>query len=103
MPMPSYSVYCSTKGCKNLALYKIAARWSDGFESELKTYGLCCPECLPCWFVQSLAKHRQCRLTEKETLDAPGIYQLERGQRDLSLSRRPDLEQQLSQNESSTP
>ena len=101
MPMPSYSVYCSTKGCKHLALYKIAARWSDGIESELKTYGLCCQDCLPRWFQQCREKHRQCRLTEKETLDAPGVYQLQRGQRDLSLSRLPELEQQLLQSEPS--
>jgi hypothetical protein len=42
MAMPPYPIYCSGKGCKNQAEYKIAARWSDGVVSELKTYALCC-------------------------------------------------------------
>ena len=50
MPMPPYQLYCYTKGCKHPAVYKIAARWSDGIVRELKTYGLCCEECLPAWF-----------------------------------------------------
>ena len=34
--MPSYQVYCTTHDCKNPAIYKIAARWSDGITGELK-------------------------------------------------------------------
>ena len=50
MPMPPYPIYCYTQGCKNLASYKIAGRWSDGVQSELKTYSLCCADCLPACF-----------------------------------------------------
>ena len=96
MPMPPYPIYCYTPGCPNLALYKIAARWSDGVIRELKTYGLCCAECLPKLFRESRAKQTACRLTAGETLEPPGIYRLERGQRDQKLTRLPEMEQQLS-------
>ena len=33
---PSYSVLCTRQGCARPALYKIAARWSDGVTEELK-------------------------------------------------------------------
>ena len=93
--MPSYPLYCYTTGCKNLAAYKIAARWSDGLQNELKTYGLCCPECLRSWFQQSLAKQRACHLSAGESLDTPGIYHLERGLRDQKLQRLEKLEKEM--------
>lgn len=95
MPMPSYPIYCYTNGCKHLASHKIAARWSDGVRSELKTYGLCCEECLPDWFRRSRQKQKNCRLAPGETLEAPGIYQIERGRRDQQLARIEDLEGSL--------
>ena len=95
MPMPPYPIYCYTKGCKNEAAYKLAARWSDGRQSELKTYGLCCGDCLPEWWRRARARQAACRLTPGETLDPPGIYALQRGERDQSLARFEDLEKQL--------
>ena|ERR1051325_3747448 len=95
MPMPPYQVYCYTKGCKHPALYKIAARWSDGVVSELKTYGLCCEECLPKWFLRGRAHRKGCRLIPGETLETPGIYVLKHGQRDQTLERRVDLEESI--------
>jgi hypothetical protein len=93
--MPPYQVLCYEPNCGQLAEYKIAARWSDGVTSELKTYGLVCPACLPKWFQQSLAKQSACRRAPKEILEAPGIYRLQRGSRDVRLERLPELEQQL--------
>ena len=100
MAMPPYPIYCYTKGCKNLATHKIAARWSDGVVSELKTYALCCADCLPAWFRQSRAKQQAGRLTAGETLEACGIYELQRGTRDQQLERKPEMEQQLLQTSS---
>src|SRR4051794_3492673 len=94
MHMPSYPVYCYTKGCKNLAVYKIAGRWSDGVVGELKTYGLCCETCLPAWFQRGRKQQRICRLTTGETLEPPGIFLLARGHRDQTLERLTDLETQ---------
>jgi hypothetical protein len=79
-----------------LAVYKIAARWSDGVISELKTYALTCPQCLKDWFGRSRQKQAVCRLTTGEVLEPPGIYHLERGQRDQKLQRLPELERELS-------
>ena len=95
MPIAAYPISCYTKGCGKPAAYKIAARWSDGITEELKTYALSCPDCLAAWFRQSRAKQAACRRASGEILDPPGIYDLERGKRDRTLHRRPDLEQQL--------
>jgi hypothetical protein len=94
MPMPPYPLYCYTRNCGRPAVYKIAARWSDGITQELKTYGLCCRECLPERFRASRQKRAACRLAAGETLEEPGIYSLERGQRDADLHRLTELEQE---------
>jgi len=93
--MPPYPIYCYTRGCTNLAEYKIAARWSDGVTGELKTYGLCCHACLPVWFRQSRQEQSECRLAPGESLEVPGIFHLVRGQRDRQLEHLPELEAQI--------
>jgi hypothetical protein len=95
MPMPSYPIYCYTKDCKNVAQFKIAARWSDGVVSELKTYGLCCEECLPKWLRRGRERYHACKLIPGETLELPGVYRLQRGQRDQTLARETDLEERI--------
>ena len=96
MPMPPYSASCLQPGCVRPAVYKIAARWSDGVTHELKTYALCCEECLAEWLQRSWAKQAACRLAAGETLGLPGVYEMVRGQRDQQLARRHDLEERLS-------
>jgi len=95
MPMPPYQVLCGGNDCKNLAVYKIAARWSDGVVGELKTYGLACEVHLHELFRRASAKQKLCRLTAGETLEPPGIYHLQRGQRDQALERLSELERQV--------
>jgi hypothetical protein len=95
MPMPPYAISCYTRGCGKPAIYKIAARWSDGVTQELKTYALCCADCLPDWFRRSRRKQAACRLAAGEILEAPGIYSLERGRRDTQINRLRELEEQL--------
>src|SRR5258708_29552489 len=90
----SYAILCTRKDCARPALYKIAARWSDGTTGELKTYALCCEECLPDTFRAACAKQQACRTTKGETLERPGIYRLARGRRDQQLERRTHLETQ---------
>jgi hypothetical protein len=92
MPMPPYPVQCYTPGCGKAALYKIAARWSDGVTSELKTYGLVCRDCLENWLLRARRSRAECRLAPGESLEEPGIYRVERGARDQQLERLPDLE-----------
>jgi len=93
--MPPYPIYCYTKGCKNLATHKIAARWSDGVAAELKTYSLCCDACLPACFRQSRAKQQAAHLAPGETLEPCGIYHLQRGSRDQQLERLAGKEDEL--------
>lgn len=95
MAMPPYPILCYTPGCNQLASFKIAARWSDGLTSELKTYGLCCADCLKSWYQRARQRHGACRRAPGETLEAPGIYQMERGQRDQRLQRLPEMEHAL--------
>jgi hypothetical protein len=95
--MPPYAVLCTFAGCRQPAKYKIAALWSDGVTQELKTYELCCDRCLPNAFALSRKKQTECHLAKHETLDAPGIYTLERGRRDAQIHRLQDLENQILQ------
>lgn len=95
MPMPPYPVTCYSPNCAQEAAFKVAARWSDGLTDELKTYYLACAECLPKLFAHAVEKRAACRLAAGESLDAPGIYELCRGDRDKRLKRRPDLENPL--------
>ena len=94
--MPPYTIRCTQPGCERQAEYKIAAHWSDGITEELKTYALCCDECLPDSFRTSRHKRASCRLAAGEILETPGIYRLDSGKRDRSLERRRDLEETLS-------
>jgi hypothetical protein len=93
--MSPYPIRCYSPGCERLAVYKIAGRWTDGVTGELKTYSLCCAECLPAAFRRSREKQAACRLAPGESLEPPGIYRLERGQRDQRLHRLPELELEL--------
>ena len=95
MPMSPYPVRCYGVDCEQLAVYKIAARWSDGVTGELKTYALSCGACLAPLFHQSRTKQAACRLAPGETLEPPGIYLLERMQRDRQLKRLAELEETL--------
>jgi hypothetical protein len=93
--MPPYPVLCYRRDCGKPAVYKIAARWSDGVTHELKTYALSCADCLPDWYRRSQAKQAACRFAPGEVLEPPGIYNLERGRRDAEIHRLRELEQQL--------
>ena len=94
--MSPYPVRCYRRGCEQLAVYKIAARWSDGVTHELKTYALSCADCLAEQYRQSRIKQKACRLAKGETLEMPSIFDLVRGERDQRLQRREDLENALS-------
>jgi hypothetical protein len=74
MPMPPYPVCCHRPGCGRPAVYKIAARWSDGVTHELKTYDLRCAECLAAGLLGSREKQAACRLAPGETLEPAGVF-----------------------------
>lgn len=93
--MAPYPIRCYQKRCPNVAIYKIAAQWSDGIIGELKTYGLVCARCLPEWYRRSVMKQASCRRAPHEQLDTPGIYRLDRNKRDAQLERLREMEAQL--------
>jgi hypothetical protein len=95
MPMPPYPVVCYAPACSELAVYKVAARWSDGITGELKTYSLSCAACVPKLFADAKVKRDRCRLAAGESLDVPAIFLLARGERDRQLSRCEELEQRF--------
>jgi hypothetical protein len=88
----AYQIRCTNRGCSNPAHYKIAARWSDGVTSELKTYALSCTGCIPESLKDSRRRQSGCRLAAGESLDRPGVYKLEAGKRDNELERLLELE-----------
>jgi hypothetical protein len=90
--MPPYPVLCQT--CGAAAAFKIAAHWSDGITAELKTYSLCCGGCVAVCFVEARKRQAACPLELGETLDSPNVFELTRGLRDTTLTRRTDLETQ---------
>ena len=95
LPLRNYIIRCYTPDCPREAMYKVASRWSDGITSELKTYSLCCAECLPERFRTSLHKQAACRTAPGEIVEPPGIYLLSHGQRDQNLQRLVQMEKKL--------
>jgi len=88
----NYPVLCYGLKCEQPALYKIAARWSDGQTSELKTYGLACDKCLPKLYHDSIKRQLTARTLPGELGEKPGVYHLQSGGRDRDLIRMTDLE-----------
>jgi hypothetical protein len=84
---------CHARGCGRPAAFKIGAAWSDGTTRELKTYSLCCADCLPTELPAARTRRERCRQAPGETLGLAGVYELRPATRDRDLVRRQDLEQ----------
>jgi len=89
-PLP---VRCAVASCDEPATYKIAAAWSDGQFSELKTYGLCCHAHLGTVFRAAAARRLASAAGSAESQDEIGIYRFEPGKRDRQLQRLWGLEE----------
>lgn len=92
MTLRPYVVRCTFDGCSEPARFKVAAHWSDGSTHELKTYGLACLEHVAAIFFRAQVSRSHCRLTDGESLEAPGIYVLQREARGRELIRASELE-----------
>jgi hypothetical protein len=86
-------VRCSHPGCQELAQYKIAAPWSDGAFSELKTYGHSCSDHLGDVFRQAEDRREAYKPGPGESVEEIGIYLYEQGKRDRKLQRLWGLEE----------
>jgi hypothetical protein len=91
--MPVTIVCCSLPGCDEPATYKIAAPWSDGSFTELKTYGHACSDHLGMVFRESEERREAYHPSPGETVEEIGIYRYEQGKRDRQLQRLWGLEE----------
>jgi hypothetical protein len=93
--MTNYPVRCYGAGCTELARYKVAAQWSHGLSSELKTYGLACEACLPVIYKSSVERQKKVKTLPGELGEAPGIYRLVGTWNDRELVRDSEREQAI--------
>jgi hypothetical protein len=85
-------VRCSMPECEEPAAYKIAAPWSDGQFSELKTYGHACAKHLGPVFRDADIRRARYKSAPGESVDEIRIYRYEPGRRDRQLQRLGELE-----------
>jgi hypothetical protein len=95
MPKPTV-VRCSAPDCTEPAAYKIAAPWSDGRFSELKTYGFSCDD-----HVREVLRSAETRWLDYEPVSGEkvreiGIYRYEPGKPDSQLKRAHEMEEEFS-------
>ena len=86
-------VCCSLRDCREPASYKIAAQWSNGQVSELKTYGFACSDHLGPVFREAEDRREEYPPVANETLEEIAIYKYEQGKRDRQLLRLWGLEE----------
>ncbi len=91
--MPITVVRCSLSGCAEPASYKIAAPWSGGSFSELKTFGHACAEHLGPVFREAEKRRKSYAPSPGEAVEDIGIYRYEQGKRDRQLQRLWGLEE----------
>jgi len=89
----THVVACSHAECREPAAYKIAARWTDGRLTELKTYGFACSEHIGVVFRESEQRRREYHPSPGESMEELAIYRHEAGKRDRFLQRLWGLEQ----------
>jgi hypothetical protein len=73
-------ITCGAPGCSELAEYKIAAHWSAGKFSELKTYGLACAEHYTQTYRDALRRRKVHPPSPEEIQGEMGVYHFEKGQ-----------------------
>jgi hypothetical protein len=91
--MPTTTVRCSLSDCLEPATYKIAAPWTDGSFSELKTYGYACSDHIGLVFHEAEERREAYPPTPGETIEEIGIYRYQQGKRDRQLQRLWGLEE----------
>lgn len=90
--MYSRSVTCGVAGCGGPAVYKVAATWSAGRFSELKTYGLACEAHYLQTFRDALRRRKVYPPSAEESQGEMGVFRFETGGVDRSLQQVPNPE-----------
>jgi len=78
---------CSMPECEAPATHKVAAVWSYGPFTELKTYGLACSDHPAPVLAGAQGRHKSYAFDPGETVEAIGLYRYERGKSDSELER----------------
>ncbi len=78
-PMFTKSVHCGSPGCQDLAEYKIAAPWSAGRFSELKTYALGCQAHYANLYREALRRRKVHPPSQEELQGEMAVYKFEKG------------------------
>ncbi len=87
MQMYTRSVSCGKPGCRGLAEYKVAAPWSAGRFSELKTYGLACDEHHVQTYRDALRRRKVHPPSAEEAQGEIALYHFEKGKPNATLER----------------
>ena len=82
-----YTPKCSTLGCGREGMFKVAAPWSYGNISELKSYGVCCEEHRAALFERAKAENAGLPSAEGEKFGTVGVYSIRPKTRDANLTR----------------
>jgi len=83
---------CGTPGCQELAEYKIAAHWSAGKFSELKTYGLACAQHYVQTYRDALRRRKVHPPSPEESQTEMSVYHFEKGKASAKLDKVPNPE-----------
>ena len=78
---------CSVPECQEPATHKVAAPWTYGTFSELKTYGLACSDHPAPVLAGAQRRHKDYAVEPGETVEEIGVYRYERGKADSQLER----------------
>lgn len=81
----AYRPECSERGCGAVAVYKLAAPWTDGTSRELKNYGLACERHAPALLEAARRRSEGLLLAEGESIGRVALYRLVAGRRDAGL------------------
>ncbi len=85
--MYTREVHCGVAGCRSDAEYKVAANWSAGRFSELKTYGLACESHYAQTYRDALRRRKIHPPSAEEAQGEIGVFRYAKGTSDKSLEK----------------
>ena len=80
-------VHCGAPGCSSDAEYKVAANWSAGRFSELKTYALACESHYAQSYRDALHRRKIHPPSAEEVQGEIGVYRYAKGRPDKALEK----------------
>ncbi len=80
-----YTPVCSSPGCRETAVYKIGALWSDGPRRELKNYGLACAAHRDALLARGRSHRDALKLELGESMGDVRLFRLDPDRRDTEL------------------